>query len=392
MADTFTEVSSQSWFGRIGGAFKGIVIGVILLLVAFLLLFWNEGRAVRTYKTLKEGAHAVVSVAAERVDPGNAGKLVQLTGTATTTDVLADPVFGVSATALKLSRVAEVYQWQETKKTETRKTLGGGTESITTYSYAQTWSTHPVNSAEFKEPAGHSNALVVAYGALERTAGTVTLGAFRLSPSLLGKINNFSALPVAAAARIPAALKDQVKVSGTGFYVGKDPQAPAIGDVRITFLVISPEVVSVVAKQVADSFEPYPTQAGGTVELLQTGVHSAAEMFQTAQANNKMLTWILRGVGFLLMLVGLSAIVNPLAVLVDIVPFFGSVVEAGIFFIAFCGAASLSLLTIAVAWIVYRPLLGVGLIVAAVAVVVLLKQKLQKSAPSGSAAPSAPSS
>ena len=380
MSDSFTEVSSQSWFGRIGGAFKGIVFGFFLFIVAFPLLFWNEGRAVRTYKTLKEGAHAVISVAADRVDPGNAGKLVHLTGTATTPEVLADPVFGVSANALKLKRVVEVYQWEETKKTETRKTLGGGTESVTTYSYAQTWSTRPVNSAEFKEPAGHENARTLAYDNFDVAAGSVTLGAFRLSSSLLGQINNFAALPVAANVRLPDALKDQVKPTGTGFYVGKAPQTPAIGDLRIQFMAIAPEVISVVSKQVADSFEPYSAKTGKTVELLETGVHSADEMFRTAQTHNQVLTWILRGVGFLLMLIGLAAIVNPLAVLVDIVPFLGSVVEAGVFFIAFCGAAVLSLLTIAVAWIVYRPLLGVGLIVVAVGVAVLLKNKLKKPA------------
>ena len=44
MSDTFTEVTSQSWFGRIGGAIKGILIGFILLIVGVGLLFWNEGR------------------------------------------------------------------------------------------------------------------------------------------------------------------------------------------------------------------------------------------------------------------------------------------------------------------------------------------------------------
>ncbi|WP_339136467.1 MAG: hypothetical protein WGN25_01115 [Candidatus Electrothrix sp. GW3-4] len=53
--DSYTEVTNQSWFSRIGGAIKGIIFGFILFIIAFPLLFWNEGRAVKTYKTLKEG-------------------------------------------------------------------------------------------------------------------------------------------------------------------------------------------------------------------------------------------------------------------------------------------------------------------------------------------------
>jgi len=53
--DSYTEVSSRSWFSRIGGAFTGIVIGLVMMAVAFGLLFWNEGRAVGRYKTLQEG-------------------------------------------------------------------------------------------------------------------------------------------------------------------------------------------------------------------------------------------------------------------------------------------------------------------------------------------------
>ncbi len=100
--NSFTEVTNQSWFSRIGGAIKGIVFGVIIFIVGFPLLFWNEGRAVNRYKALKEGAGVVVSVADDKVDAANDGKLVHLTGLATTEEVLKDNEFGISATAIKL--------------------------------------------------------------------------------------------------------------------------------------------------------------------------------------------------------------------------------------------------------------------------------------------------
>jgi hypothetical protein len=56
------EVTTESWFGRIGGAFKGIVVGLVLFFAAFPHLFWNEGRTVKRYKTLHEGAGSVISL------------------------------------------------------------------------------------------------------------------------------------------------------------------------------------------------------------------------------------------------------------------------------------------------------------------------------------------
>jgi hypothetical protein len=376
MSDSYTEVSSESWFSRIGGAIKGVLFGLVLFIVAFPVLFWNEGRSVKTYKTLKEGGGAVVTVAAERVDPANAGKLIHVTGKADMNATLTDPVFGVSTKALKLSRVVEMYQWEEKTEKKTKDKLGGGTETVTTYTYNKEWSGKLINSSSFKKSTEHQNPGAMPYESAQQIAPEVTLGAFVLSSSLVDKINNYEPFPVGGNASLPEALKEKVKLNGSGFYMGADPAAPQIGDTRITFKVANPTEVSVIAKQNGKTFSPYATKAGGTIELLQTGVHTATEMIQKAQADNTMLTWILRLVGFVVMLAGLAMILKPLSVVADVVPILGNIVGAGLGFIAFLISAVLSLTTIAIAWIVYRPLLGGLLIVASVALVVVIKGKL----------------
>ena len=60
----------------------------------------------------------MISVAEDKVDTANDGKLVHLTGLATTEDVLEDNDFGISANAIKLKRAVQMYQWKETKKTK----------------------------------------------------------------------------------------------------------------------------------------------------------------------------------------------------------------------------------------------------------------------------------
>jgi len=44
MADQFTDVTTTGYGGRIINSIKGVVIGLILFVVSFGLLYWNEGR------------------------------------------------------------------------------------------------------------------------------------------------------------------------------------------------------------------------------------------------------------------------------------------------------------------------------------------------------------
>jgi len=376
-ADRFVEVTRESWFSRLGGAIKGVLVGTVLFAVAFPLLFWNEGRAVKRFKTLKEGGGLVVSVAADRVDAANAGRLIHVSGKADTAATLADPVFGVSAPALKLKRAVEMYQWQEDVKSETKKKTGGSAETVKTYTYRKTWSSSLHRSSDFKQPDGHQNPEAFAYASTLLTADTVTLGAFRLSPSLVGMIGNFTPLPVSPDSLLPEGAAVKAVLHGGGFYLGANPSEPKVGDLRVTFEVARPTEVSVIAKQAGESFEPYLTQAGGTIELLELGAVPAAAMIQKAQDSNRMLTWLLRLAGFLLMLIGLNMIFRPLSVLADVLPFLGSLVGAGTGLIAFLLAALFSLATIAVAWLVYRPLVGGGLLMIAAVLTFAVVKKLR---------------
>lgn len=379
-ADSHTRVTSESWGGRLGNAIKGVVFGLVLFVAAFPLLFWNEGRAVKRYKTLKEGGGTVVSVPADNVDAINGGKLIHVTGQATTEETLKDSVFGISAKAIKLKRVAEMYQWQESVSSRTKKKVGGGSKTVKTFSYSRTWSGSRIDSSRFDDPTGHENPGAMPHTSRDIVAKQVRLGAFKLTRALVAKIGNFEPLAVAGDTPVPGELGEQAKLQGNGFYIGANPSSPQIGDIRVRFEVAMPSEVSVIANQVDDTFEPYRAEAGGTIELLQMGVHTAEAMIEKAQASNRMLTWILRLAGFLLMLIGLNMFFRPLSVLADVLPILGNIVGAGTGLIAFLISMALSLVTIAIAWVVYRPLLGIGLIVAAVILAVLIGGKLRKGA------------
>ncbi|MFO0891373.1 MAG: TMEM43 family protein [Isosphaeraceae bacterium] len=361
------ERSSESWISRIGKAFVAIPIGLLLFLGSFVLLFWNEGRAVKTANGLEEGKDSVVSAAPGTIDPENDGKLVHLTGEATVDETLKDPVFGVSARAISLRRVVEMYQWHERSETRTRKKLGGGRERVTHYHYEKKWSGNPIQSSRFKQAAGHANPSDWPLSSWTGKARRVALGAFTLPEALVDQIGGPEPLAVGDSDRagLPESVAAGLRLDGGRFYRGYDPSQPEVGDLRIFFERVSPQVMSVLARQAGSSLEPFETQSGASIERIQSGALSAAEMFQQAEAENKVLTWVLRLVGFLVMAVGLMMVLSPLSVLADIVPFLGTIVGFGTGFLAFGAAMVLSLATIAISWIAVRPVLGIGLLVLA---------------------------
>lgn len=372
--DQFTGVTHQGGLSRIGGSFGAAIVGFVLFLASFPLLWWNEGRAVDRMRDLEEGQAAAVSVTSDAVDAANEGKLIHTSGEATTTEELADPKLGVTAVGLRLRRVVEMYQWEEDKETKSRKQAGGGRTKTVTYTYEKVWDDEVIDSSEFEHPTDHQNPGVMPLGSEQWNAKTVTLGAFTLSDSLVGEIDAWT--PLAITAEQAAAVKlegdRQAVASGAGLYLGADPATPAIGDVRITFGVVAPALVSVISRQAGRSFVPWTTSRGGTLEELRLGHQSMEQMFAAAHSDNTVLTWVLRAGGFLAMAIGLAMMFSPLTAIADVIPFVGSVVGAGVALFAGLVSIALSMVTIGMAWVFYRPLIGVPLLAVAVVCIVLL--------------------
>jgi len=363
--DSFTVTSNQSWFSRLGGAIAGVLFGIVLFLAAFPFLTWNEGRAIHRAKTLETGSKAVISVPATPVDAANEGKLVHVTGNVAAGGPVSDPRFAVSAPGILLQRNVEMYQWIEDKKSETKQKIGGGEETVTTYTYAKKWSSDVIDSSDFQKPEGHENPTEMPAPSKTFTASDVTLGAYTLPSDLIEKIDNFTPLSLPADQALPTGFSAPAHRTSDGFYLGTDPATPAVGDARVKFEVALPGPISVIARQVQHTFEPYSVARLGTIELLQIGTVSADSMFQAEAQANTILTWLLRLAGFLMMFFGLMLISRPLSVVASVLPFLGDLMSAGAGLIALIVALPLTITTIAIAWIAYRPLIGIPLLVVA---------------------------
>lgn len=446
----YTETTTESWGSRLGNAFKGIIIGLGLFVGSIVLLFWNEGRAVKTAQALEEGAENVQSVESnEKVDKAMEGALVHMTGTSKTTETMNDTMFGISLPAIRLTRSVEYYQWEEESHTEEHKNAGGSVTKTTTYTYDKSWVSKPINSSNFKE-SGHNNVVFYNVSDDEWSAKSVKFGAFKLNPGQIARISardevdmssyevpeeliartaldgntlyiGAAATPamVAAAkaetakrkaetaaaaegsapAETPAAVETPAPAEVSGVAVTEqiptttvDISNPQIGDVRVSWHFSPSEVpTSLVAVQQGNTFVPYVAKSSGyKVDLFSVSIKSAAEMFQDAQDANTMMTWILRFVGWLVMFIGLRMVLAPISVAADVLPFLGNIAETGLGIICFIISACVSLLTIAVAWIFYRPILAICLIAAAVGLVVYIKKGRKKEAPAAPAPSTTP--
>mgnify|MGYP001210284411 FL=1 len=387
MSDTFTETTRVSWFTRIKNSVVGVLIGLVLIALMVFMLFWNEGRAVQTARSLTEGAGAVVTVSPDKVDAANDGKLIHVTGPVSTTSRPSDPTFGISVDGVRLVRTVEMYQWKESSKSETTTKVGGGQETVTTYSYSKEWSESAISSSSFKNPAGHDNP-PMEISSERFQVPDAKLGAFTLSERVISGLGGEKTLPLTTdmTATIDAAYSGnkRISVAENRIYLGFNSTNPAIGDYRISYEVAPLGVASVIGEQRGGGFEPYQTVAGDQLLMVADGAVPADKMFADAQSANMILTWVLRIVGLVLLAIGFSMLLAPLGVVADVIPPLGSLLRMGTGIVALLFAVLVGFVTIAIAWFWYRPVLSliiIGVAVAIAAVLIFIGRSRAKSTP-----------
>lgn len=393
--ERFTETHVTSWGDRLGSSCCVAIFGVLLFLGSFPLLYWNEGRAVMRYDSLHEAQGVTYPLSSvESINPVAEGRLVHLTSILTSTHQnLTDPIFGLRTNNWKLQRDTEMYQWKESKKTSTVKKLGGKEVKETTYSYQKVWSDHLIDSNSFKKQSGHVNPSYMRFDDLTLSQDNFYVGAFTLPDRLISKIGSLRQFtPITSGLLDPSditdtALQSQSKLlsNGNGYYISaknistSSEYSPQIGDVRVTFGTVLPgATVSILAQQVGNTFQPYQTGAGGTIEEVRSGNMTSDEMYAAAVSENRWLTILLRFAGFIAMAAGLRLMLLPLQVFADVVPILGSMVGCGITFISALLAAVLSTITISICWMIHHPKIGavilVGVLVAVAVIAFLVKR------------------
>ena len=434
----FTETTTTGYGTRVGRSFKSIGSGFILFCLATALLWWNEGRAVKTEKMLNEAAGAYVEMEnPNKKDASLEGELICGTAMATTEDSLVDAQFGIGAKAIAIGRRVEYYQWVEHSQSKSEDKLGGKEVTTTTYTYTKEWVSSPVASSQFKDPAyQNKNMVLTTIEDAEQYAENVSFGAYKLSESLIHSISSSEGMELAIAedllkqfdkstqaayerfygvqkstqqptqqpapaqqAAIPdsvlALLPDSVKASldslkavndsineamakaenkkdleyihqaSNVLYFGRVPGSPEVGDVRVTFEKIVPAKVTVMAVVDGDSFKPYKAKNGKRFQTLVMGKKTGDEIIDAEKEANNMWLWALRILGVMLVIAGLKGIFGFLETILKVVPFIANIFGWGVGIVCTVIGVVWSLIIIALAWLFYRPLLGISLLVLA---------------------------
>ena len=372
--DRYTETTYTSYGQNIGNSFKGIFLGFIFLIGSIILLWWNEGRSVEQATALKEMQEKIVTLPNTHYDAQYESQAVLVQGKVTPLEMLVDTEFGVKSNGLILSKTVQMYQWNEKTSSTTQDKLGGGTETVTTYDYVKEWSSSQIDSSSFKRSMGHQNPMMTRKGGYY--VSPAKMGDFSLAKSMvshIGAYENYTGL-----ASMPDYIGD-AKNYKSFLYLGINPQMPMIGDMKITYLVAPEAIYTYAAKQQGKSLVPYVTENGKSFVFVRQGKVDSLTIFKEELDANSMMTWILRGVGLLVMFFGFTMIMGPLATLAKVVPMFGSLVGGVTSIVATILTLILGSIVIAFAWFSSRPLLSLSIIVVGIGVAFALGKLGKKS-------------
>ena len=434
----YTETTTTGYGTRVGNSFRAIGSGILLFVIGTALLWWNEGRAVKTEKMLDEAGSKYVEMEnPNKKDASLEGELICGTAMATTEDSLTDAQFGVGAKAIALRRTVEYYQWVEHSQTKREDKLGGKEVATTTYTYSKQWVSSPIQSSEFHDPAyQNKNMVLTTVEEADQYAENVSFGAYKLPESLIHSISSREAMDLALAEEllaqfdkstqaayerfygvqksiqqptqqpqqpvaqaipdsIRALLPDSVKAAldslqavndsintqmanaenkkdlmyihqaGNVLYFGRVPGSPEVGDVRVTFEKVVPAKVTVMAVVDGDTFKPFKAKNGKRFQTLVMGQKSGDEIIDAEKEANNMILWFLRILGVVMVIGGLKGIFGFIETILKVVPFIAGIFGWGVGLVCTVLGIVWSLIVIAIAWLFYRPLLGISLLVLA---------------------------
>lgn len=286
------------WFEGVTQAIVGAIVGVLLFVGAIALLWLNEGRA-----NLANMARRSTAVDPARVDRAHDRSLVSVTDRVVARAPLGDGLILRDGPYVALQRRVEMFAWVE--RCDQRERCH----------YATQWTDAPRASGEFRSPAGHHNppmrvraaafasdAAVGAYAVRSHEAAARGDQRLSLSRAMLREDAPF-AMTITADQRV---------------YIGdRAVDRPAVGDLRVTFdALASGAVATVFGAQDGAIIEPYVGEA--RLYRLLRGDRAAA--IRALATEHRVIGWLLRLAGFLLVWVSINLWLGPLCAMFDIFP------------------------------------------------------------------------
>ncbi|MBN2620964.1 TMEM43 family protein [candidate division WOR-3 bacterium] len=342
--DTYTKTTKTGWGQNIGKSVMGVLVGLAMFVASFVVLWNTEGRT-----NLGKVAEKAIQVSSGTVETAAAGQLVSVTGDLKTNSPVGDPTYLKPGPYVVVYRNVEMFAWVEETETETKKKTGGGSEETTTYRYVTEWTSSPQSSSEFEYPEGHTNPRMKVQPDTFY-APTAGVGAYTFD-------HRSATLPDAAPimlTRDNAIAQWDVRLIGRDYlFMGRSFDTPDVGDIRISFEALNTgKKVTLFGKLAGSDIIPYYHKGKTRLYRALSGTHD--EAIATLKTEHKVMGWILRIVGFLLMWIGLTLIYGPISAFLDVLPFLGKISRSLIAIVTFFIAIILTILTTVISMVFHN--------------------------------------
>ena len=375
-----------------------------------MLLWKNEKKIVTFQKCMDRAEKEVVGSDSQNISGDNNYKLVHVTGKTENKADLVDRDFDITVeNSYRLTRTVEVYQWQEIKEQE---------EERVTYKYVQGWYSHPIDSSKFDDQSKR-NPGNWPFQSSTSEAQNVTLGDYKLNASQISRLGRSRTNKIEPTDDQVDQTRDQMESTGfssfevRGHYLVASAEDNSIvgehiGQMRVSFSHDQCGVTTIIAQQMQDDDEVFTfrkwnpdkidvplsesTDAEGdqaygsplccyicmcvnclfNVMFEEVVDHTADQQVSTGSYFDgqkdavKSAGSCFRPLGIFLEILGFYLLFTPVIKLLKWIPLVGwllggfASIAAALF--AIVVGLTLSILVIAIAWLFFRPLIGIPLL------------------------------
>jgi len=299
-----------------------------------------------------------VTIEPDRVDPGLEGALVHLVGPVVVEGPPRDRLFDVAVSGPRLDRTVEMYQWRELRQEADDER----------FRHEKVWVEGRIPSEHFRAMLGHENPDAPPFASERFTADLVTIGRYAIGGSLIERLEADAAVPPGGNRTIEGVTlgaRDGLLWAGTGA-----PGAPEIGDVRVFFTMVDAATLSVMGRLENGTIGDWKAANGETVAFARPEALDAATLLADARDEEWRLTWGLRFALTLSIFVGMWIVLRRIG---RMIPWVGMLAARLLLPAAALLALAIGLVTIALGWLIFRPLLAASLVAVAAAVLVGLR-------------------
>lgn len=332
----------------------GMLIGVLLFIAAFPVLYFNEA----TENLSKAAATAVPSDESHLVEEG---QLAYVYGIIHSDTPVQDSF--LIGDYIVVNRTVEMYGYEESVRTEDNKEV---------YSYQKTWVITPSLSTSWQGsatqlpqdvPSAYNDYITNLPVQRSQFASNLTVEGTPLNPGGLSIMNLEFLLPTTEEVSLEL-LNEGYTIHSNYLYVSQSAtgtfSTPQLGDIRISFNVIHQGDDGILlAKKDTNQWAAFTTEQGNTLYRFFNGNTTLQSVVDQLNSEYLFTLWLFRGIGFAMFLFGILLFLNPLIRLLNYVPFVGGIGGFLLFLASLVISFLLSVTTIFVSIVAHNMLLTV---------------------------------